>query len=642
MHAFSGCTGLTSIEIPNSVTSIGYAAFDYCSGLTSVTIGNSVTSIGQYAFRGCSGLTSITIPSSVTSIDEDAFLECTNITDVYCYPSAANLTWNEGWKDDFKADGSTRCHVDPDQLSAYQEKFTEEVNVTFVGGFDPPAYTVTLKEGTVDASNWQGKAGEGEYQALPLEGVAAGTAVTVKYNGTKKVKSVTEVTGAWAEELTVHDGTTTNQFVPIYGKYADAYNKCEMVMPASELSAMNGSEISAMTFYASQTNVSWGDTSFKVFLKEVSSTTIGGFSGPGTVVYEGTLSIVDGKMTVTFTTPYTYNGGNLLIGVYITVLANKYSNSNWYGETVSGASVQGYNKNGLAAVTATQRNFLPKTTFTYYSSAVPWNATTKQTTFTMPDTDVELEIEYYDEVTLTDGSAITALNDYTEQEIWVNYTRSFTEGKTSTVCLPFAYTKKAGDGSFYAFTNIEKVGSEYVATMTEPGTTTLEANTPYLYMPNATGDVDFSGLYTIPATLTAGSTTSNGWTFKGTFTTIEWTTAPTGTYGFSAQTQDGISQGQFVQVGDYVKIKPMRCYLENANFAGARGTNRAAEQLPETIKVRLISANGEVTGIGTISTKTGEGTMDKDAWYSLDGRRIEGKPSTKGVYINNGNKVVIK
>jgi hypothetical protein len=248
----------------------------------------------------------------------------------------------------------------------------------------------------------------------------------------------------------------------------------------------------------------------------------------------------------------------------------------------------------------------------------------------------------YDEVTLTDGEAITALDTYKGQEILVNYTRSFTEGKTSTVCLPFAYTKKAGDGSFYAFTNIEKVGSEYVATMTEPGESTLTANTPYLYLPNATGAVDFSGAYTIPASLTAGSTTSNGWTFKGTFTTIEWTTAPTGTYGFSAQSADGISQGQFVQVGDYVKIKPMRCYLENANFAGARSTNRAAEQLPETIKVRLVSANGEVNAIGTISTRTGEVTMDNDAWYSLDGRRIVGKPSTKGIYVNNGNKVIIK
>ena len=262
----------------------------------------------------------------------------------------------------------------------------------------------------------------------------------------------------------------------------------------------------------------------------------------------------------------------------------------------------------------------------------------------MPDYDVELEVEYYDEVTLTDGNAITALDTYKGQEIWVNYTRSFTSGKTSTVCLPFAYKKKEGDGSFYAFTNIEKVGNEYVATMTEPVSTTLTANTPYLYMPNATDDVDFSGAYTIPATLTAGSTTSNGWTFKGTFETIEWEEAPTGIYGFSASdANDGITQGQFVKAGEYGRIQPMRCYLENASFAGARGANReAAEPLPETIKVRLIGANGEVTGVGSLLTKTGEVTLDGGAWYSLDGRRTEGKPTVKGVYVNNGKKVIIK
>ena len=53
-----------------------------------------------------------------------------------------------------------------------------------------PTYTVSLKEGTDDASNWQGKAGSGEYQELPLTGLEAGTAVTVKYDGRKRVKSV--------------------------------------------------------------------------------------------------------------------------------------------------------------------------------------------------------------------------------------------------------------------------------------------------------------------------------------------------------------------------------------------------------------------------------------------------------------------
>ncbi|MGN0542106.1 MAG: leucine-rich repeat domain-containing protein [Acutalibacteraceae bacterium] len=81
-NAFSGCTGLTSITIPNSVTSIGEDAFRNCSGLTSVTIGNSVTSIGNHAFASCYSLTNITIPNSVTSIGDYAFYNCVSLTSV--------------------------------------------------------------------------------------------------------------------------------------------------------------------------------------------------------------------------------------------------------------------------------------------------------------------------------------------------------------------------------------------------------------------------------------------------------------------------------------------------------------------------------------------------------------------------------
>ena len=79
--AFCDCS-LTSVIIPNSVTSIGSAVFYGCSGLTSVTIGNSVTSIDAWAFYKCEGLTSIEIPNSVISIGHSAFSNCTNLTSV--------------------------------------------------------------------------------------------------------------------------------------------------------------------------------------------------------------------------------------------------------------------------------------------------------------------------------------------------------------------------------------------------------------------------------------------------------------------------------------------------------------------------------------------------------------------------------
>ena len=81
-YAFSGCTSLTSIEFPNSVINIGENAFSACTGLTNVTIPNSVTSIGGGVFKGCSGLTCVIIPNSVTNIGENAFSGCTGLTSV--------------------------------------------------------------------------------------------------------------------------------------------------------------------------------------------------------------------------------------------------------------------------------------------------------------------------------------------------------------------------------------------------------------------------------------------------------------------------------------------------------------------------------------------------------------------------------
>lgn len=80
--AFRFCASLSSVKIPDSVTSIGKLAFHSCLNLKSVEIGNSVRKIGDMAFLDCSGLTSMVIPDSVTSIGDNAFDCCDNLKSI--------------------------------------------------------------------------------------------------------------------------------------------------------------------------------------------------------------------------------------------------------------------------------------------------------------------------------------------------------------------------------------------------------------------------------------------------------------------------------------------------------------------------------------------------------------------------------
>jgi len=99
--AFYTCTNVTSITIPNSVTTIGSGAFEQplnqISNLTSITIPNSVTTIGSNAFNGCNGLTSITIPNSVTTIGSDAFNGCYGLTSVAIPDSVTKIESETFW-----------------------------------------------------------------------------------------------------------------------------------------------------------------------------------------------------------------------------------------------------------------------------------------------------------------------------------------------------------------------------------------------------------------------------------------------------------------------------------------------------------------------------------------------------------------
>ena len=90
-YAFSACVNLTSITIPDSVSTIGEYAFNNCNSLTSITIPDSVTTIGDDTFHGCSYLTSITMPDSVTTIGERAFMSCFGLTSITIPDSVSTI-----------------------------------------------------------------------------------------------------------------------------------------------------------------------------------------------------------------------------------------------------------------------------------------------------------------------------------------------------------------------------------------------------------------------------------------------------------------------------------------------------------------------------------------------------------------------
>ena len=196
------------------------------------------------------------------------------------------------------------------------------------------------------------------------------------------------LTGARADQtgqLTVYDQTGTSAYVPMnfsgFGNASNpSYARSQFIIPstATGMSAMRGNEITGITFYANVTltNAVIKLPEGKVYVKEVTSTNFGNnntvtFETGGTVVYEGNLAIVKstGELKIQFSTPYTYNGGNLLIG-YENTKGSPYSSTITTQQITFNGRTS--NNGGRTAVYGSSSNangtgvrFIPKTTFTY-------------------------------------------------------------------------------------------------------------------------------------------------------------------------------------------------------------------------------------------------------------------------------------
>ena len=220
------------------------------------------------------------------------------------------------------------------------------------------------------------------------------------------------------------------------------------------------------------------------------------------------------------------------------------------------------------------------------------------------------------------------------------------------VAIPYTITAPA---------NFEvTVGGNAATTTTIGQTVTLTVASGYTIVetPTVTSDngttcaVSDAGDGSYTFTMPAGNVTvlalimESGWKFIGTYVTQNFTASDTDIYGFVGTEDTGTEVGTFVRVGGYVRVKPMRAYLQapdQGQQAPAHQLARAAsEDAPATLRVRLLGTGGETTSLSEELRVKSEEFATATEWYTLDGRKLSGEPTQKGLYIHNGKKVVIK
>ena len=250
-----------------------------------------------------------------------------------------------------------------------------------------------------------------------------------------------------------------------------------------------------------------------------------------------------------------------------------------------------------------------------------------------------------------DTSVTSVITEPIEVDVVSNY-KEYTPNFAEVVMLPFdidlAYVR---GGIFCKFLGMEKSGFNYTARLMFMSTE-LKANTPYLYVPIWT-TMRFSlpkGEKVAIKTAENPEVRQGDWVFRGNYNEINWENSEIeNAYVFKGKDSDadGVN-GSFVKATSGT-LHSMSGYLikEAPAVSGVRGTNgnvaprtMSIEELPDEIGIRIEYENGKTTALGTLNTRTGE--MKIDRWFDLQGRLLKGKPSIKGVYYNNGKKVIVK
>lgn len=589
-NAFGGCTGLKDITIPNSVESIGNQAFQDCKSLDGVTIPNSVTSVGQSAFDGCTSLTSVTIPTSVTSIGSDAFYGCTSLTSV-TIPEGVTSIGPDAFNGCYSL-ASVYCYaISPPELTLkydyYVDEYGDEQYLIIGSHFDVNASDrkIYVPEACLTAykDSWS------DYRD-DIVGISLYTiTLAVSPDETFGTASVSTTVAGQGDQVTL----------------------TAIPKPGYRFLWWNASGGAVVAKPSAQ------HTTLTMPKRDITLTAKFHVTDDNPDTYTLTLDINDGDPM---------GMAEIHEGIKSYTLPT-FTRTGYYflGWATSATGDPAYK----AGETLTLENNL-----TLYASWLP--------------TPVALADNAPNVTTLTKLMELNAIDVKLKNRSLVK------DGYWNTLCLPFSLTSLDGTPlSGATLMELDTKGT-YDGRQTgfDASTGTLylyfkpaesiEAGKPYIIKwgtPNPSAAVDaifnpiFNGVKVTTYAPSAVSSIDGSVSFTGIYAPVS----------FGEKGRSSLFMGEANTIyyfGPNAYLNAFRAYFRLADDLYAADVSEGNE-----VKTFVLNFGGddEVTGIESIEDlNIYDLRFDADGWYDLAGRRLNGKPSIPGIYINNGSKIIIK
>ena len=628
---FDGCTNLNSVTIPNNVTSIGNNAFRDCTKLESVTIGNNVTSIGYEAFCKCTNLKSITLPNSVTTIDDYAFQQ-SGLTDVYYAGTMAQ------WKKVKKNESLVFLEISPAPTIHWLCTATFDT-----GGKGSTPESQTLWSGntvTEPEVQFVGEAGQEE----GIEGWYTDADHTQVYDFSTPVDHTMTLYAKWvaAGHATINvtnaeGGTCT---------LTDAKGRtfaAGLIIPG--IHTLTLEPVSGHSFSGS----------YKKTIRDtgllVSETTI---AGSNKKTYSINLTENDLEVNIAFSTR---NVLSIDIATDGTATAGTYTIENGMGQPFTHGSIlekvadeaSPWDPRYDLVLTISKGENVGCVVSIVNNGQTTTNITDYGTYSITPYGSLDIELFFYDKtsgvLTLLDDDStqptgsrnadLLSAADGKRRMVQLSGRTLYRDGGWNTICLPFDLKIEGSplnlrdvEARTLSVTSIE--GNTLTLTFSDP-VTILEAGKPYI-------------IKWRKANSNIVNPTFGGVTIKNEVHPVEQT-AIDFVGSFSPVIIEGEDRTKLYLGDDNTLYYPTADVTINACRAYFQLYGLTVGDISSEVNTFVLNfGDDDENASGIVDIDHSPLTIDHevDAWYTIDGRKLSGKPTQKGIYIHNGKKIVIK